>query len=376
MKKTLLEFYLETLEYNEKPEFINKYLNTPSLNRLKKVGYFCGMDYASKHIYNFKEHITRYDHSLTVALLTWKCTKDKKATLAGLFHDIATPCFSHVIDYMNKDYENQESTEEYTEDILKKDTYLSKCLKEDNIKLEDIIKFKQYNIVDNNRPKVCADRLDGVILTGISWTKNIDYKDIKNIVKIQLFSSISLPFVIYLIYTLIFDTKNTYRLNRIKVIMEPFKYENGEGYQLSNSLLAIGNGGVTGQGMGNGIMKLGYLPEPHTDFIFSVLAEEAGLIGVIAVIALYMYITFKGIIYANTTKNNYYKIICIGVVSYLFLQVFINLAGISGIIPLTGVTLPLLSYGGSSLLSISVAFGLLLATTKKINMEKDLGTDK
>ena len=202
------------------------------------------------------------------------------------------------------------------------------------------------------------------------------YSDIKNIVKIQLFSSISLPFVIYLIYTLIFDTKNTYRLNRIKVIMEPFKYENGEGYQLSNSLLAIGNGGVTGQGMVNGIMKLGYLPEPHTDFIFSVLAEEAGLIGVIAVIALYMYITFKGIIYANTTKNNYYKIICIGVVSYLFLQVFINLAGISGIIPLTGVTLPLLSYGGSSLLSISVAFGLLLATTKKINMEKDLETDK
>nr|WP_278759720.1 FtsW/RodA/SpoVE family cell cycle protein [Mammaliicoccus lentus] len=202
------------------------------------------------------------------------------------------------------------------------------------------------------------------------------YSDIKNIVKIQLFGSISLPFVIYLIYTLIFDTKNTYRLNRIKVIMEPFKYENGEGYQLSNSLLAIGNGGVTGQGMGNGIMKLGYLPEPHTDFIFSVLAEEAGLIGVIAVIALYMYITFKGIIYANTTTNNYYKIICIGVVSYLFLQVFINLAGISGIIPLTGVTLPLLSYGGSSLLSISVAFGLLLATTKKINMEKDLETDK
>ncbi|WP_210618243.1 FtsW/RodA/SpoVE family cell cycle protein [Mammaliicoccus lentus] len=202
------------------------------------------------------------------------------------------------------------------------------------------------------------------------------YSDIKNIVKIQLFGSISLPFVIYLIYTLIFDTKNTYRLNRIKVIMEPFKYENGEGYQLSNSLLAIGNGGVSGQGMGNGIMKLGYLPEPHTDFIFSVLAEEAGLIGVIAVIALYMYITFKGIIYANTTKNNYYKIICIGVVSYLFLQVFINLAGISGIIPLTGVTLPLLSYGGSSLLSISVAFGLLLATTKKINREKDLETDK
>ena len=117
MKDTLFKFYLDTLEYSERPDFLNKYLKTPCLTRLKKVGYFCGMDYASKNIYNFKENITRYDHSLTVALLTWKCTKDKKATLAGLFHDIATPCFSHVIDYMNKDYENQESTEEYTEKI-------------------------------------------------------------------------------------------------------------------------------------------------------------------------------------------------------------------------------------------------------------------
>lgn len=105
-----------------------------------------------------------------------------KATLAGLFHDIATPCFSHVIDYMNKDYENQESTEEYTEKILKRDKYLSKCLKEDNIEIEDIINFKKYNIVDNDRPKVCSDRLDGVILTGISWTKNLDYEDIEKII--------------------------------------------------------------------------------------------------------------------------------------------------------------------------------------------------
>ena len=182
MEKSLLEIYLNKLEYSNKPEFLNKYLNVPCLKRLKKICYFCGMDYASKHIYNFKEKITRYDHSLTVALLTWKCTRDKKATLAGLFHDIATPCFSHVIDYMNKDYANQESTEENTEKILKNDMYLRKCLNEDDIEIEDIIDFKQYNIVDNNRPKVCADRLDGVILTGIAWTKNVDYKVIDNII--------------------------------------------------------------------------------------------------------------------------------------------------------------------------------------------------
>ena len=76
------------------------------------------MDYASKNIYDFGEYISRFDHSLDVALITWKYTKDKTATIAGLIHDIATPSFAHVIDYMNKDYANQESTEEYTEKIV------------------------------------------------------------------------------------------------------------------------------------------------------------------------------------------------------------------------------------------------------------------
>ena len=147
----LLQYYLEQLNYKELPDFLIKYLQTPSLLRLKKVGYFCGMDYASKDIYDFSEYISRYDHSLTVSLLVYKLTKDKTATLAGLFHDIATPCFSHVIDYMNKDYENQESTEEYTECILRRDKYLQKCLEEDNIAIDDIIDFKRYTIVDNER---------------------------------------------------------------------------------------------------------------------------------------------------------------------------------------------------------------------------------
>lgn len=178
-----LQYYLEQLGYLTLPSFLTKYLETPSLLRLKKIGYFCGMNYASKHIYNFKEYISRYDHSLTVSLIVYKLTKNKVATLAGLFHDIATPCFSHVIDYMNGDYEKQESTEEYTEHILRKDEYLKKCLQEDGIDIDDIINFKKYTIVDNERPKVCADRIDGVILTGIGWTKNINKEDIKAIVQ-------------------------------------------------------------------------------------------------------------------------------------------------------------------------------------------------
>jgi len=174
--------YLKLLAGNRIPFFLGKYLLVPSLLRLKNIGYFCGMDYASKQVYNFKEKLSRYDHSLSVALLTWKLTSDQKATIAGLFHDIATPCFSHVIDYMNKDYENQESTEEYTERIIMGDREIQKHLISDGIKVENIIDFKQYTIVDNERPKLCADRLDGIILTGLAWAKAIDLSDIIDIV--------------------------------------------------------------------------------------------------------------------------------------------------------------------------------------------------
>ena len=178
----MYQYYLNKLNKDEIPQFLNKYLECPSLLRLKKIGYFCGMDYASKDIYDFGEYISRFDHSLDVALITWNFTKDKKATLAGLFHDIASPCFSHVVDYMNKDYANQESTEELTEDVINKDKELLRCLKEDNIKKEDIIDFKKYSIVDNNRPKLCADRIDGVILTGLFWTKDLTKDDVDNII--------------------------------------------------------------------------------------------------------------------------------------------------------------------------------------------------
>ena len=178
----LLQFYLEQLDYKNMPLFLEKYFECPSLIRLMNVGYFCGMDYASKSVYDFSEYISRFAHSLTTSLLTYKVTKDRTMTVVSLFHDVATPCFSHVIDYMNEDYEKQESTEELTEDIIKSDKYLLKCLKEDNIDVDDIINFKKFSIVDNDRPKCCADRLDGVILTGIGWTKNITKDDIKKII--------------------------------------------------------------------------------------------------------------------------------------------------------------------------------------------------
>ena len=170
----MLKYYLEKLDYHKMPKQLTKYLDVPSLQRLKGIGYFCGMDYASKDIYDFSELITRYDHSLTTALLAYKLTGDLETAITGLFHDISTPCFSHVIDYMNSDYLNQESTEEMTEEIIMQDERLQIALKKDGIKTESIVNFKLNSIIDIKRPFLCADRLDGIILTGIGWTKDIN----------------------------------------------------------------------------------------------------------------------------------------------------------------------------------------------------------
>ncbi|WP_414053999.1 FtsW/RodA/SpoVE family cell cycle protein [Macrococcus equi] len=158
----------------------------------------------------------------------------------------------------------------------------------------------------------------------------------------------------------------THQQQRFEVLANPFKDEAGAGYHLSNSLMAIGNGGIFGKGLGNGVMKLGYLPEPHTDFIFAVISEELGLVGVFVIITLLFFIVYKGFMYAALADTVFYKLICVGVASYIGIQAFINLGGISGLIPLTGVPLPFLSYGGSSLLSLSIAVGLLLMAAKDV----------
>lgn len=156
------------------PAFLEKYLELDIVQRLKGISLLCGMDYASRVAYDFDYYISRYDHSLNVALITWNLTHDKTQTLAALFHDISTPVFSHVIDYLNNDYVKQESTEEKTLEILNSSWELKKLLHEDDIKFEDICDFKKYSVVDLDRPSLCADRIDGTISSGINWTKTIN----------------------------------------------------------------------------------------------------------------------------------------------------------------------------------------------------------
>ena len=140
------------------------------------------MDFASPFNYDFSEKISRFDHSVNVALIVYRYTHNRLKTLAGLFHDVATPCFSHVIDYMNGDYSTMESTEEYTQRVIMSDKTLLKYFEEDGINPNDIINFKRFSVVDNDRPKLCADRLDEIILTGFGWTRNLLKSDIDEII--------------------------------------------------------------------------------------------------------------------------------------------------------------------------------------------------
>lgn len=166
----------------EIPEFLKKYLELPVMQRLKDISLLCGMDYASPYMYDFAFYISRYDHSLNVALITWKLTHDKTQTLAALFHDISTPVFSHVIDYMNKDYVEQETTERMISDVLLTSRELITYLKKDNVNIADILDFKQFSTVDLPRPSLCADRLENLIGVGMAWVQDLSYEDARNII--------------------------------------------------------------------------------------------------------------------------------------------------------------------------------------------------
>lgn len=166
----------------EVPEFLKKYLELDILKRLMDVSIFCGMEYGSKKMYKFYAYISRFEHSLNTALITWRLTHDKKSTLAALFHDVASPAFSHVIDFMNKDYMKQESTEEKTGAILRGSKELQKMLQSDGINIEDIIDYKGDSVVDQRRPHLCADRIEGIISVSIGWTNLMNEKLVKEII--------------------------------------------------------------------------------------------------------------------------------------------------------------------------------------------------
>lgn len=164
--------------------------------------------------------------------------------------------------------------------------------------------------------------------------------------------------------------RKPYRRARLLSFLHPFENIKGAGYQLAQSILAVGSGGWLGKGLGASKLKLGYLPTPHTDFIFPVVCEELGLLGAAVVLALFTTILVRGVRIARAAPNLFGTLLAAGVSFTICLQAFFNVAMSIGLIPTKGIALPFLSYGGSSLLASMAGVGVMLNISRQIQAEK------
>ena len=185
LDKTIKEYF--KILSDEIPDFLNEYINTKEMQKQSGISVSCGTYYTK--LFDKMIWYSSLDHSIAVSLIVWNFTKDKKQTLAGLFHDIATPVFKHSIDFMNGDYEKQESTEELTTRIINESQEIMKLLKRDGIKVEEVDNYHIYPIADNDTPMLSADRLEYTLSNGLGVRKKVwnlnDIKEIYDNIEVQ-----------------------------------------------------------------------------------------------------------------------------------------------------------------------------------------------
>ncbi|MGL5416909.1 MAG: stage V sporulation protein E [Clostridium sp.] len=168
---------------------------------------------------------------------------------------------------------------------------------------------------------------------------------------------------------ILFTVSSDYRYARLMNFTNPWADPAGNGYQLIQSLYALGSGGITGLGLGQSRQKTMYMPEPHNDFIFSIIGEELGYIGCLVIIALFIFFIWRGIKISMEAKDSYGSLIAIGITAIIGIQCLINIAVVTGSMPVTGVPLPFISYGGSSLVINLAAVGILLNISRQKSKE-------
>ncbi|MCD6487077.1 MAG: putative lipid II flippase FtsW [Syntrophobacterales bacterium] len=152
----------------------------------------------------------------------------------------------------------------------------------------------------------------------------------------------------------------SYRMQRLMSFLNPWEDPTNTGFQIIQSFISFGSGGAFGVGLGNGMQKLFYLPEPHTDFILSVIAEEGGFVGVVIIIMLFCILVFRGFAISFNCADLFGMLLASGLTTVIALEAFINMAAVMGLVPTKGLVLPFLSYGGTSLMMCMVAVGVLL----------------
>jgi len=173
---------------------------------------------------------------------------------------------------------------------------------------------------------------------------------------------VALPGICYLVFT------KTYRMRRITAFLDPWQDPTDAGFQIIQSWLAFGTGGVFGQGLGEGKQKLFYLPEAHTDFILSVCGEELGFLGVIVVASMFLLLVQRSIRVAIAAEDNFGRFLAFGIAVLIGLEAFTNMAVVTGMLPTKGLALPFISYGGSSLIISLTAIGILLNVSTRMRV--------
>ena len=154
--------------------------------------------------------------------------------------------------------------------------------------------------------------------------------------------------------------QNSYQFQRLLAFAHPFQLEKTSGAQLVNSYYAIHNGGLFGVGLGNSMQKRGYLPEPYTDFIMSIISEELGSIGACLILGLLFYLMWRIMEVGVHAQSQFNALVCFGVTTIIFTETLFNIGAVIGLLPITGVTLPFISYGGSSMFVLTAGVGLVL----------------
>jgi len=185
-----------------------------------------------------------------------------------------------------------------------------------------------------------------------------------NIIYFVTIGVLSLPVLYYL------TIKEKYRVERIQALFNPWADPTDKGYQIIQSLYAIGSGGLFGMGLGQSRQKLLYIPEPHTDFIFSILSEELGFVGAVFVIVLFILFIWRGIVIALHARDRFGTLLAFGVTSIIATQAILNIAVVTASVPATGVPLPFITYGGSSILFHMFGVGVLLSISRRIKVLK------
>ena len=166
------------------------------------------------------------------------------------------------------------------------------------------------------------------------------------------------------------ETSGSFRLRRILVWLHPEDFASGDGYQTIQALYAIGSGGLLGKGLGQSIQKLSFLPEPQNDMIFAVICEELGLFGAIAVIFMFLFMLYRFLVIAGNAPDLFGAMLVTGVLAHIAIQVVLNIAVVTNVIPNTGITLPFISYGGTSVLFLMVEMGMVLSVSNRIRLEQ------